>query len=463
MPTLLSNLLVIALFAAALTVTLWRGPRTAFVWLSLPCLFLLAEVPPMNFPFQPGAAFGAMYGILLGIILRGGEPLSFKWNLIDALIPMIAAAQVISSAVNANIFTGLNSAGIEFLGLIGPYFLARLTFQSAMQRRSAMRVLVFCIGVIAFFALIETRLWPHYYRELIHRVLGMAPLDQLAYRRYGFFRADSAFAHPIYLGNACLGLIGMVFVLSRTTAMSMRDWRVWGAMAAAAFTVMTSISYGSYMGLASAALFFLMLRYLPIARKMLTPLVILAIIGVFALTMAMRNMSTAVKAGAPTWKDSFATRVLIVQRGWKFAANAGLWGHGRNLTREQLGLESVDNAYLLFAMRDGWVYLALWLILAVALAHRAARAFATVRKAEYLTPLAGGVACLYGVMVAMNGVWAAWDFVCIWMTLLGFVGTLIDFYMQSAVSGTPRRVRVRSAPPSSQPQHGEPMILLPGA
>jgi hypothetical protein len=455
--TNLSILLVFLIFAVALAVTLWRGPRTAFILLGLPCIILLSEVPHWDLPIMPdpGAAFGAMYGILLGIVLRGGEPFTFRWCSIDYLVILIAVAQVISSAMTENWYTGVSSSGTMFLGWLGPYFLARLAFQSMSDRRRALRVVIFCVAVIAFFALIETRLWPHFYRNLVRAALGMGRVDTIAYRRFDFFRADSAFDHPIYLGNACLSLIGMVIILARTTGISMKDWRVWVTIGAAIFAVITSISYGSYMGFAATVVFFVALRYGRLVRRILPVLTVLAIAFVFMVTMWMRTLSTDVKAGTPAWEGSFRTRVLIVKRGWKFAADAGLWGHGINISQDELGLKSVDNAYLLFAMRQGWVYLTLWLLLAVAIAIRAARAFRTVHRADLLTPLAGAVACLFGVMVALNTVWSSWDFVSIWIALLGFTASLIDFHIY-ARPGRTRRVAVSAASPEAR--RNEPLV-----
>jgi hypothetical protein len=106
-------------------------------------------------------------------------------------------------------------------------------------------------------------------------------------------------------------------------------------------------------------------------------------------------------------------------------------------------------------MRQGWVYLSLWLLLAVALASRAAKAFRTVRRPELLTPLAASVACLFGVMVAMNTVWSAWDFVSLWIALLGFTASLMDFHLYAR----PAAARRVAAPASSQgPRRDESLV-----
>jgi hypothetical protein len=465
-PSVLSNLLVCLLFAIGLGITLARGPRTAFLILALPCTILLAEVPKMVLPFlpDPGAGFGAMYGILLGIVVRGGEPFTFRWNVVDTLVVLIALAQVVSSVMTERLYIGVSSWGTMFLGWLGPYFLARLAFQSFQDRRRALRVLIFCAAVIAFFALIETRLWPHFYRNIIHRVLGLGTLVAMAYRRCGFFRADTAFSHPIYLGNACVAMIGMLVLLGWTTGRKPRDWQMWLPIAGMLFALMTSISFGAYSALAAAVLCFVLMRYFRPVRQWLWVLAIAGVVLGFMVTASLWSIDAHINASDPTFQRSFLQRVRIIQHAWEFAATSGLWGYGVNIDVNQLGMASIDNAYLLFAMRQGWVYLILWLLLPVALAWRASKAFATVRRPEYLTPLAAGTACIFGVMVGMYSVWSAWDFVSIWIVLLGFVVTLTDMHLQTPlrrVTPVGRRSMTAAAPPASG--RGSRPIMAPAA
>ncbi len=467
MPTVYSTILVGLLFAAGLAVTLWRGPRTAFILLAMPAFIMLPEVPNVILPLipDPGAGFGVMYGILLGIILRGGEPFTFRWNLVDTVVVLIALAQIINSTVTERFWVGVSSSGTMFLGWLGPYFLARLAFQSARERKLALQVLIACVAVLAFFAMIETRLWPHYYRNIIHRVLGLGTLVAMAYRRYGFFRADTAFSHPIYLGNACVAIIGMLIVLGWTTGKKPRDWQMWLPVSAMIFALMTSISFGAYSAMAAAVLCFVLMRYFKPIRQWLGTCALLGVVLGFVITAALWSIDAHIKSSDPIFQRSFLQRVRIIQHAWEFAATSGLWGYGAHIDAERLGIESVDNAYLLFAMRQGWVYLVLWLILPVVLGWRAAKAFRTVRRPQILTPLAVGVACVFGVMVGMYSVWSAWDFVSIWIILLGFVVTLMDMYLQAParrLPPPPRRAVAAEPAPRRQPlPRDEPVIMTP--
>jgi hypothetical protein len=442
---------VLFIFLVALGVTIARGPLIAFILVSLPCIFLLPEVPKIDIQLlpDPGAAFGAMYGILIGTLVRGGEPWTIHWNSIDTLVILIAVAKVINSVLTEYVYTGVSSSGAMFLGWVGPYFLARLAFQSVPARRQALKVVIFSIAVIAFFTLIETRLYPHFYRQQIHRLLGLPPLDQLAYLRYGFFRADGPFSHPIYLGNACIGLIGLTAILAATTPGGSRRWWVGGAILAAVFSVATSISYGSYLGLTATVLFYLSMRYWGWVRRNLRWLAIGAVACGFALTLALRMVSPVVNDSMPDTERSFRIRVLIIRHSWDFVESAGLFGHGIWIDPTVLQLESVDNSYLLWAMREGWVYLALWLLIPIVLGARASRAFRRTQDPRQREPLVRGLACIFGVMVAMYTVWADWDYVTIWTVLLGFTVSLAECYdrlpARTLPRGTARPVAARPA------------------
>ncbi len=467
-PSLVSNLVVLFIFLTAVIVTVARGPLIAFILVSLPCMLLLPEIPPVDIQLlpDPGAAFGAMYGILLGLLVRGGEPWTIRWNIIDTLVILIAVDKVINAVLTEYVYTGVSSSGAMFLGWIGPYFLARLAFQSVPARRQALYVVVFSIGVIAFFTMIETRLWPHFYRQKIHQILGLATLDQLAYYRYGFFRADGPFSHPIYLGNACIGLIGLVTILSATTPGGSKRWWARASVLAAVFALVTSISYGSYLGLTATVMFYLVMRYWSWVRANLRWFAIAAVICGFAATLVLKSFDSNLAASTSEADRSFRIRVLIIQNSWNFVTSAGLFGHGIWIDQSKLKLESVDNAYLLWAMREGWVYLALWLLIPITLAGRAARAFRMTRDPKQREPLVRGLACVFGVMVSMYTVWADWDYVTIWTVLLGFTVSLIDCYFRPAAQRAMPRPMERShaMPPrrmQTPPRAGAPLAQSP--
>jgi hypothetical protein len=64
-----------------------------------------------------------------------------------------------------------------------------------------------------------------------------------------------------------------------------------------------------------------------------------------------------VQGGTVNGTDSMWVRAKIVQNSMPFASTAGLFGYGNTIRHSQLALESVDNSYMLFTMRRGFVYL----------------------------------------------------------------------------------------------------------
>jgi hypothetical protein len=253
-----------------------------------------------------------------------------------------------------------------------------------------------------------------------------------------------------------------VTILSATTQGGAKRWWVRASILAAVFALVTSISYGSYLGLTATICFYLVMRYWGWVRANLRWLAIAAVIGGFAVTLALRSFSSVVTEGMSGAEQSFRVRVLIIQRSWDFVVSAGPFGHGIWIDQNKLKLESVDNAYLLWAMREGWVYLALWLLIPITLAGRAARAFRMTPDAKQREPLVRGLACVFGVMVAMYTVWADWDYVTIWTVLLGFTVSLVDCYFRAPARSMPRRVmapppRRQGASSAASPAAGSPV------
>src|SRR3954463_1698874 len=156
--------LVVILFAAAIYLTLYRGAVVAFVTLYLPCLLLLNTTQKINLPGLPdmNATFGVIYGICGGLVLKGGEPMPFKWGWMDTVMSLMALSTVITGMVTEYVYTGVSIFGEQFLGYLAPYFLARVMFHSAPMRRRALWICVVSAFIIAFFTLIELRLWPYF-------------------------------------------------------------------------------------------------------------------------------------------------------------------------------------------------------------------------------------------------------------------------------------------------------------
>src|SRR4051812_13463029 len=119
---------VAILFGLAIYLTLYRSAVVAFVTLYLPALLLVNTTQKINLPGLPdmNATCGIIYGIMGGLVLKGGEPFPFKWGLMDTLMIALTASTVITGMLTEYVYTGVSILGEQFLGYLAPYFLARI-------------------------------------------------------------------------------------------------------------------------------------------------------------------------------------------------------------------------------------------------------------------------------------------------------------------------------------------------
>src|SRR4051794_37778064 len=125
--------IVLILCAVALAMTLYRGAVWAFVTVYLPTLLLLAVTRQIALPSIPDmdARSGVIYGIMGGLVLKGGEALPFRFGFADLLVLLLALSSIITGVLTEKWWTGVNVLGDQFLNFIAPYFLARAMFHSA--------------------------------------------------------------------------------------------------------------------------------------------------------------------------------------------------------------------------------------------------------------------------------------------------------------------------------------------
>src|SRR4051812_27341073 len=243
--------LVAILFAVAIYLTLYRSAVVAFVTLYLPCLLLLNTTQKINLPGLPdmNATYGIIYGILGGLVLKGGEVFPFKWGFMDTLMLLLTLSTIITGMVTEYVYTGVSILGEQVLEFLAPYFLARIMFHDAAMRRRALWVCVTCAFIIAFFALIELRLFPYWLsRTLKNFGLFRGATTQVLWR-FGFMRAQTTFDHPIDMGNGCALLAAMIAILALTTSVGLRNIYIRLAIAAAVCSSLASLSFTSWVGL----------------------------------------------------------------------------------------------------------------------------------------------------------------------------------------------------------------------
>ncbi len=356
------------------------------------------------------------------------ESLRFRWCIVDTVVALLLVSGTITSWNTAIFETGVNSFRSDLMTWVMPYFLGRMIFRDIRIRRATLYMLIGLVAILSVAALVEFRLQPYWYLHLLQN-FGMGNrVPAMAYSRFGFFRVSGTVEHPIYFGNMCLVILGMIAVLASTTGRGLNNiWVILGMLGAFG-CIVTSISFTPYMGLVACALFFLTLQLFPKSRMLLMPGTLAVIAVIFAFTYHVAHSKLGPKPESDL-AGSLWTRKVIISESWKKATTAGAFGYGKTLDfseEDDFDLSSVDNSYMLFTMTRGWVYTALWISLGVWFSIRMTLAFARATHPSQIFPLSAATATVLALMISMYTVWAGALYTVVWMIMLGLSNTLID-------------------------------------
>ena len=112
----------IILLGCAMLLTMQRSAVWAFVTLYIPGVILLSATKQIGLPGLPDidVLFGIMYGILGGIVLKGGEALNFRFGIADAVILAMSISSILTAGLTETLWTSVNMFGLEFLGFLMP-------------------------------------------------------------------------------------------------------------------------------------------------------------------------------------------------------------------------------------------------------------------------------------------------------------------------------------------------------
>lgn len=466
-------------FLVAAGLTLVRGPGTAFALVYLPGLLLLSEADPVSLPMFPDATppYAALYGILFASLSRGvrrvrshrewwfprrvvesvaeaGRQGGFQPTWTDLIVLLILTAYVLTALTTGSLRSGMNAFATTSLDLVYPYFLARFLLERPRTQRQMVLVLIGSSLVILAFALIEFRLWPGYFYGLLSAFDLGHPDPGGALGRFGYFRAMVSFGHPIDLAiSGALIAVTIRMLALRCAPPVPRRW-VQAGLGAAIVSSLTGVSFTAFTGIASALVFYWAVGRIRLARRLVVPGVALIILSGFLYTwnQARQPLPERPKDGGSSLELSTWSRNFVIHQVWEAATSSGPFGWGERLA-ENYEFESVDNAYLVFALLHGSVGLGLWLALPFCVMRVGLRALrgARTRRRHHVTLL--GMATVLGTMVAMFTVWAGF----VYATLFMIVIALTLNVAQAREAPRPRRAAAqREAPhrsPLRQPLH----------
>ena len=464
----MNYIVLVIIFLGAIYTTSRYGPARTFSLIVLPTMLYLATTMAYkiaNIPaFDPVSCIA--YGTLIGMALGRRVP-KLTIHPIDYLIAVMTLTPAISGWLNVEFWTFINMGSDRIFWWFVPYMLGRMALSDPVERARALKVLCIATPIIGFLALLEWRLLPNEVSRFTNRISLTNVNNEMVLKRFAFFRSMVFYHHPIDHGNMGVMTGAMIVILAYMSGKSIWSRTVMIGLGGSLVCIFTSMSFTSYLAAAVAVGLVYFFFKLPSQRWVLPLFVLFMVGGMLYLTndLLSKQLNDEQRINASALQDSLWIRALIVQRAWEFAQQAGFFGFEREVSKDQLALESVDNSYMLFIIRFGWIYLAGWVILLASFTVIAYRMFKTTVFAptSVRLPVITATCALLGVMCGMYTVWFGFTYSYFFMIILGMFITLRQMtrtaFARSAYSPMPgsaaRGFGVRQTPrvrPKTEPQ-----------
>ncbi len=336
-------------------------------------LYLLALLLP--FILQLGGLRLSAYRILL---LFATVPLLVLWlrgeagqkRVADFAILGLCLWSVISLLVLHGPQVAVEAGGIFFVETAGAYFLGRCLVRTPGQFLTVARTLFFMVMLLMPFAIIEAvtgrnipldtmdKLWPSYERMIKEP-------------RWGMYRVQATFEHPILFGMFCGSVIGLAYmVVGHGKGLAKRL----GLAFATFFTAGFSLSSGPLSGMVTQLL---MISWDSILRNLQARWKILAVLTAIAyavVEIGSNRPAAAVFIGYFSFNEYSAyLRLHIWNFGMASVLDHPIFGLGFNEWERPYWLgTSVDMFWIVYAIRHGFpamfftllaffsVYIPLW-------------------------------------------------------------------------------------------------------
>jgi hypothetical protein len=258
--------------------------------------------------------------------------------------------------------------------------------------------------------------------------------NEQVFPRFGLMRAQVSLGHSIDLG-ICGVLIGtFILVLGPTVGKRWNDPLSATAICAAGAMVVASVSFTGFSSLMLAfVLLWLFTR--PRAGPVMAMVSIVALILTLAVVVnIMINTQIADERPSDQAEASLWIRIKIMHDAWDIVADTGPFGSGKYLETTRIGSGSVDNAYLLFIMQNGWVYLGTWVLLALAIGWTGMRTLARANGYSERFPVAAAMAGTVATLMAMFTVFYGFVYGLLFMVLVGMLATMSQLIAPRAVN-----------------------------
>ena len=284
-------------------------------------------------------------------------------------------------------------AAITAVELIGGYFVGRILIRDTAGYQLLFRIMMIALIVLLPFALIEAVTGKLIIPDLLRPMFQTPIRGGSAYGRMGLERVYVVFDHPILWGLFCSLTLANFIKMARGNLL-----KIGFGSTLSIFTTILSLSSAPLM---ACGLQLGMLAWGWIMRGRWKLLLIMTVVGYVVIDLLSNRTPVTILIDTMTFNPGTGyTRIAIFDAGWAAVKGSPFFGVGFNdWPRPSWVTSSVDNFWLLTAMRYGFVGVGV-LILAL-LAHFVLLARAKITDPDALSIRIGHVIALAGISFTM--------------------------------------------------------------
>jgi hypothetical protein len=431
--------------------------RKALLNVYLPALLLLPQYYALRIKHLPPLTFAdaAILPLALALIIGGMRRWRPAW--MDLWVVLLAATAGLSEALSGQLANGgwmrlfsvdaaasqqlstnLANGGLIFanamMTAVFPYMIGKLMIEQCdddgvPMRRKVIRRAVMLLAIVGALSVHDffgnTNLWQKLCKPLQPYQIEIWSTQV----RWGFGRIAGPFGHAILAGM--IFLIGLVYCLWLRRADP--GWGTRRIVAGLPFTtrgvVLTALaaglimtqSRGPWMGVALALVFALLTRAFSVGKAALAFLVFLAAFGAVAFVIGEHYTDRDLRQATSVEQRNAIYRRELLSNYAPKVAERPMFGWGITDYPSMDGQQSIDNEYLLLAVTEGFLGLALFLAIATGTALRLLQFIARPLQQEDRLLVFAHLAVLIGLMATISTVYMGEQVVVLFYLFVGWV------------------------------------------
>lgn len=368
-----------ALIAAYVAWT--RSPAQAFLHVYLPVLFLCPEYYRWVTPGLPDPTFSEATILPIVAIYFFREGRQWRFTVTDVLVAGYAWCVAFAEYLNAGYADAQNLMFDMLATVLFPYVLAKGLIESQGLRYHVGRRMVFLLFCVAVLSMWEFKMGFPLWRPVFDRFFPDVYVGWVTTKRWGFARTAGPYAHAI--------LAGLMMVVG----FRLQRWLEWSGAWGATFRWLPNLQVskariltgglflgalmtlvrGPWMGGVLAAGITAIGRARNRKRAIWAAGIALVLAGIPAVLWFISYVSVGRGGAASLSQETAAYRKELFERYVDIALDHAWWGWGTSGYPILPGMVSVDNHYLLVALRYGFLALACFMLIFIVMAARLGR------------------------------------------------------------------------------------------